>query len=170
VGVEVYRGAISDDDVRLAARAAWDCVARALLAGAARGRLEKRYVSVLYPHPFLDGLLERLPVQGRTEPFKHPQTLCVFPGTEDPFQPHTDVVESSSRGYELDTVVGVYLTAADADDGCLRVWKDDGEPTPIPVEPGDVVAFTADVRHAAGPNLGVQPRLAVYYRFVRDAP
>lgn len=127
--------------------------------------------------PRLRGAPEVIDARGALEPligpgqWAEPQLLLRFPDRAAtwPLTPHVDEPPPWAEGREYDVIFGLALTAARYRDGTLTVWPDShhgvpGEPLPVSVRPGDVVAMHPALGHCSDLNRGGSVRYTVYYR------
>lgn len=140
--------------------------------------------STFFPHLRWNGeIWDLLPLaaeslirQSPEDEWGEAQLLLRFPdeAASWPLSPHVDelppwAAERSYRG-----VVGVALTAAGPEDGCLRVWPGShrgqpADPVPVPLGPGDVVVMHPLLGHSGGLNQGSSIRMSVYFRLISCA-
>jgi hypothetical protein len=103
-----------------------------------------------------------------------PQLLLRFPDRDEewPLEPHVDEPPDGDWvGYR--GIVGVAVTAANAEDGAARVWRGshrgpvDVEPEPVPLAAGDALVMHPRLAHAGALNHGPNVRVAVYFRLLQ---
>ncbi len=116
---------------------------------------------------------EEIVRQDPHDEWAEPQLLLRFPdeATEWPLEPHVDDLPPWACGRSYQGIMGVALTPAQPEDGCLRVWPGShlgrrSEPVAVPLEPGDCVVMHPHLGHAAGLNRGPTIRVAVYFRLI----
>ncbi len=137
--------------------------------------------STFFPHlrwnsevwALLPGMADGLIRRSAEDEWAEAQLLLKFPdeATSWPLEPHVDEVPPWARGSRYRGIIGVPLTSAAAEDGCLHVWPGshrgiDAPPVPVPVEPGDVVVMHPQLGHSGGLNRGASIRMAVYFRLL----
>lgn len=167
MSVEVYEGLISGPLLEDASRAAWEVIAEVIASKPQWWHPKYAFVSAYVKHPTLLALAGRMPGADVYEIHlqQSPQTLAMLPSSSGvPYDPHVDEIRGA-EGRTFATIVGLHLTDAGDEDGCFRYW-DDGREILVPTRPGDVTVMTGDTLHGAGGNLGLQPRVAVYWRFL----
>jgi hypothetical protein len=105
------------------------------------------------------------------------QLLLRFPdeAEEWPLTPHVDEAPPWADGRPYRAVVGVPLSPSRASDGCLIVWPGShvarpGDPLPLELEPGDVVAMHPELQHTGTLNRGGNIRYVAYFRLLAAAP
>lgn len=116
-----------------------------------------------------ESLIRRAPDDGWAES----QLLLKFPDEAEswPLEPHVDEVPAWAPGSRYRGIIGVALTSAAPEDGCLHAWPGShcgfgATPVPVPVEPGDVVVMHPQLGHSGGLNRGASIRMAVYFRLL----
>jgi Phytanoyl-CoA dioxygenase (PhyH) len=126
-----------------------------------------------FPHlkwdPPVADLVSFLPQELRDGERCDPQIVIQPPDDcEDvPLSSHVDEVPDWSNGRPYRRIVGVALSASRPSNGGLWVWPLDAEgPTPVELEPGDVLVMHPELPHASGLNREGTLRYAVYFRFL----
>ncbi len=137
--------------------------------------------STFFPHlrwnkevwDLLPGLAVRLIRRSQDDEWAEAQLLLKFPDEAEswPLEPHVDEVPAWAPTSRYRGIIGVPLTSAGSQDGCLHVWPGshrgmETSPVPVVVEPGDVVVMHPQLGHSGGLNRGPSIRMAVYFRLL----
>lgn len=119
--------------------------------------------------PEIVALREALPAGLRSGVACEPQILVAESiGGDAELVAHVDEEPYWARGRGYSRIVGVALTDADIEDGCLHV-REDGAWLPVRQRAGDVVVLSPDAPHSPGVNRSGRNRVAVYFRWLRAA-
>jgi hypothetical protein len=126
-----------------------------------------------FPHLRWDAeivsLLDHLPQELKEGQLCDPQILLQMPDEAEDvdLEPHLDQEPGWANGRRYRRIIGVALTRNDLRNGGLTVWPlDRGEPSPVELDPGDIVVMDPSLPHASGLNGTGQIRYAAYFRFL----
>lgn len=128
-----------------------------------------------FPHlkwdPPIARLVSFLPENLRDGEQCDPQIVIQPPDDCDevPLSSHVDQTPDWSNGRPYKHIVGVALSPSRPSNGGLWVWPFNGDdPTPVDLEPGDVLVMHPNLPHASGLNREGTLRYAVYFRFLEQ--